>query len=59
MLAFSVLGNTDACEMIRRISLPDMGFGMIPIALPSTTGNGSGQRELISLIVHHLRLRPD
>src|SRR5450756_1232890 len=52
MLAFSVLGNTDACEMIRRISLPDMGFGMMPIALPSTTVTGSGRCELISLITH-------
>jgi hypothetical protein len=52
--AFSVLGNTDAGEMIHRISLPDVGFGMIPIALPSTTGTGSGRCEFIWLIVHLL-----
>jgi hypothetical protein len=55
MLAFSVLGNTEACEVSRRISLPDMGFGMMPIALPSTTGTGWGRCDLISLIVDLLR----
>ena len=34
---FSVLGNTDACATTRRMSLPDIGFGMIPTALPGIT----------------------
>jgi hypothetical protein len=37
---FSVFGKTDACATTRRISLPDIGFGIIPTALPGTTGVG-------------------
>ena len=37
---FSVFGKTDACATTRRMSLPDIGFGMIPTALPETTGVG-------------------
>ena len=54
MLVFSVLGNTDAWEVRRRISRPDMGFGMMPLMLPSTTETGSGRCDRISLIVHLL-----
>ena len=37
---FSVFGKTDACATTRRMSLPDIGFGIIPTALPETTGVG-------------------
>lgn len=49
MLAFSAVGNTEACVTRRRISRPDSGFATIPtIASPTP----------INLLALTLRARP-
>ena len=37
---FSVFGNTEACDTMRRMSLPDIGFGMIPTDAAEDDGSG-------------------
>lgn len=46
MLAFSVFGNTEACDTMRRMSRPDIGLGMMPMALPGATGRSSPRSKI-------------
>jgi hypothetical protein len=44
MLAFSALGNTDARATSRRMSRPDIGLAMTPIAASAAPGRPGSDR---------------